>query len=454
LVPYIPRVKPEAPQLTLGEPQFHFPSDFTTTTVTTSRSQSTASFDPRPLDLADGSIPASVQRAFQHLCEEARKCAREERSMGSMNEDNTYHCAHVAHAVVSNDDGPELVHKPAYCDAGRVSPIHPPSYSTIVSPSMCFLPTVEKDDTHKTFAPYEPHDTSDFATDLTDSTVTTPTSTSIDKDDITSNVTGQTTPEDFPVLFDSVPGLPSYHVSSIVPVLNVTRDNVSNAQNADVVSAAHMPTSSATTPTCWSNASTPYFLTYPSPHATPPPASSSPSVDDRDVELMRATPYRTIPQLSFNSFDAVHDPIRIHHLEFQVHYVLCELENIVIRDAGEHGYARLRDFPASLYSRFDPYNYHAYVLRGTFQLLRQRVSDLRYARRLLLDLKNDLGATLTPGQVRECNDPLCQIFYFDNGICEFTDEDRYEFFVQRAPACNPLLTHYDIAFFRTATGFL
>ena len=98
--------------------------------------------------------------------------------MGSMNEgaynyalaqqyeltDNTYHCAHVAHAVVSNDDGPELVHKPAYCDAGLFSPIHPPSYSTIVSPSTCFLPTVEKDDGHKTYIPYDPDDALDFPT--------------------------------------------------------------------------------------------------------------------------------------------------------------------------------------------------------------------------------------------------------------------------------------------------
>ncbi|KAH7917182.1 hypothetical protein BV22DRAFT_1052619, partial [Leucogyrophana mollusca] len=427
LVPYDPRIKLEAPQLTLGEPQSHFPSDFTTTTVTTSRSESTTSVNPQPLDLADGPIPANLQRVFQFLCEEGRKRAREERSMET---------GIKAQVVASHDNGIDLVHKTAYCDAGPFLPTHLPPYSTIVPPATCFLPMVEKDDTH---------DTSSIVTGPTDYAATTPTSSSTEEDDAGSYVTGQTTPDVPPVFFDSLPGFSSFHVNSTFLVSNVTRNNNSHV---------HAPTLSVTTPTSWSNASTPYSLMYQSPHPTPPPASPSPSVNDRDIDHTHVAPYHTIPRFSFNSFYSVHDPIKVYHLEFQVHYVLCELENIVIRDAGEHGYARLRDFPASLYSRFDPYYNQLYILRGTFRLLRQRVSDLRHARRLLLDLKDDIGATLTPGQVRECNDPLCQIFYFDNGICEFTNKNRYEFFVQRAPACNPLLTHQDIAFFRTATGFL
>ncbi|KAH7916831.1 hypothetical protein BV22DRAFT_1136003, partial [Leucogyrophana mollusca] len=216
-----------------------------------------------------------------------------------------------AHEVASYDDGYDFEHKPAYCDAGPFSPTHPPPYPTTVPPATCPLPMVEKDDTRKTFAPYDLDDTTSIVTDPTDYAATTPTSSSTEEDDAGSYVTGQTTPDVSPVFFDSLPGFSSFHVNSTFPVSNVMRNNDSHV---------HAPTSSATTPTGWSNASTPYFLTYPSPHPTPPPASPSPSVDDQDVELTRATPCRTVPHFSFKSFDAVHDPIKIYHLEFQVHY--------------------------------------------------------------------------------------------------------------------------------------
>ncbi|KIK31918.1 hypothetical protein CY34DRAFT_19447 [Suillus luteus UH-Slu-Lm8-n1] len=169
--------------------------------------------------------------------------------------------------------------------------------------------------------------------------------------------------------------------------------------------------------------------------------------------------YVTPSPFGIKSCDFTYEPLPFHgtfdHLTSQRLTALCKFLNSAMaaqsaRELGLEEAALHTTRPSAIY-HYGTSTYEDHVPRGSSRL-HSRIYELKNMRTTARSILQLTHATLTPAQSQECMQEQIVLIVVDGVRCIPASVTRATFFLQLCPAANPLFSHEEVAFLRSAAG--